>query len=119
MMASVMAQSTRVVGVAVGMLAGVLVAAAPASADPPPTPKVDQKQAVFMKYLTDHGLPYTSETKAVALAHTTCDILGTDSSTRVQDAATAIQNDIDMRPEQMQSFAAAALGVYCPSVKVP
>jgi hypothetical protein len=117
-MATVMPQLMRVVGVSAGVLAGVLITVAPASADPPPRPKIDQKQALFIKYLTDNGVPFVSAPKAVALALSTCQILSTDSPTRVQDAATAIQNSISMRPEQMQSFAAAATGVYCSSVKL-
>lgn len=114
----VMAKTMRATGMVLGALAGALIAAAPATADPPPRPQIDQKQAQFMKYLTDHGVPYTSAPDAVALAHTTCGILATDSPTRIQDAVTGIQNSISMRPKQIQLFASAAASSYCPDVKL-
>ena len=121
-MGQVMAKATSIlattVGLTLGMVATGLVTATVAGAAPPPRPKTDPKQQVFVQYLVDHGVPYTSVPDAVALAHSTCGILATDSSTRVQDAATAIQHSVDMRPEQMQLFAGAATAVYCPSVKI-
>lgn len=113
-----MAKTMRAGAVVVGVLAGALIAIAPAAADPPPRPKIDQKQALFIQYLTDHGVPYTSVPKAVALARATCGILGTDSPTRIPDAVTAIQNSISMTPQQTQLFAGAADSVYCPDVKI-
>ena len=118
----VMAKATSILattaGLALGMVATGLMTATVAGAAPPPRPKTDQKQQVFIQYLVDHGVPYTSVPDAVSLAHSTCGILGTDSPTRIQDAATAIQHSVDMRPEQMQLFAGAATTVYCPSVKI-
>lgn len=105
-------------GMAIGLLATALMTATVAGAAPPPRPKTDQKQQAFIQYLVDHGVPYTSVPDAVALAHSTCNILASDSPTRVQDAATAIQHSVNMRPEQMQLFAGAATTVYCSTVKI-
>jgi uncharacterized protein DUF732 len=118
-MGAVMAKSTRGAGVAVGVIAAALVAIAPAAAAPAtPSPTLDQKQALFMQYLTDHGIPFTSKQQALNLAQSTCATLGSGSPTRLQDAAAAIQNSVTMRTEQMQQFAGAARSVFCPDVKV-
>src|ERR1700712_5349814 len=98
-MVGVMATATKFMAIAAGAAVGALVTVAPASAAPPPRPKTDQKQALFIQYLVDHGVPYTSVPAAVDLAKSTCSILGSGSPTRVQDAATAIQNSVKMRPE--------------------
>lgn len=118
-MATVMATMRRVVAGACCAVAGAVVVAAPVLAAPAtPAPTVDQKQDLFMQYLTDHGVPFTSRAQALRLAQSTCSTLGSSSPTRVQDAASAIQNDISMRPEQMQLFAGAATTVFCPTVKI-
>jgi hypothetical protein len=118
-MGCVMTMAARVIGVAVGAMGGALVVAVPSAASPPtPSPTVDQKQALFIQYLTDHGVPFTSKPRAISLAQSTCTILGSGSATRLQDAAAAIQNNISMRPEQVQQFAGAATAVFCPSVKI-
>ena len=116
---TMMANTARAIVAVAGIAVGALVVATPCAADPPARPKTDQKQVTFIDYLTKNGVPYVSVPKAVALAHSTCAILAaTNSPTRIQDAATAIQNSISMRPEQMQTFAGAATTVYCPDVKV-
>lgn len=118
-MANVMATMGRVLTVACCAVAGALVASAPVLAAPAtPAPTSDQKQDLFMQYLTDHGVPFTSRLQALRLAQSTCSTLRSSSPTRVQDAATAIQDDIEMRPEQMQLFAGAATTVFCPNVKI-
>jgi hypothetical protein len=110
---------TGLAAAAAGVVVSAQVAMAPAvAASPPPKPTTDPKQVLFVKYLVDHGVPYTSVPAAIKLAHTTCLILGTRSPTRIQDAATTIGDSVDMRPEQIQAFAAAAIGVYCPDVKL-
>jgi hypothetical protein len=92
----------------------------PIPGPPPPPPKVgvDPKQTLFMKELNDHGVPYTSVPDAIKMAQTTCQILGTDSPTKVQDAAQRLQDSGKMRPEQIRAFAFAAIGAYCPGVKL-
>jgi hypothetical protein len=118
-MVRVMAKTTQAATMAVGVVIGTLMSATPVAASPPaPAPTTDQKQTLFIQYLTDHGVPFTSRPQALKLAQTTCAHLGSGSSTSLQDAVTAIQNSITMRPEQVQQFAGASRAVFCPDTKI-
>jgi Protein of unknown function (DUF732) len=122
-------RTTRPAAMAAFVVASALLAATPAAhaapqnplpAPPPPPPKLgpDPKQTLFFKELNDQGVPYTSAPDAIKMAQTTCQILGTGSPTKIQDAAQRLQDTGNMRPEQIHAFAFAAIGVFCPGVKL-
>ena len=112
-------KTTRLAGGAAVVVASVLVAMAPTAVAAPGThASTDQMRAFFIKLLVDRGVPYTSADDAVKLAQSTCAILDSGSPTRIQDAATAIQDSVNMRQEQLQQFAGAAVRVYCPDVTI-
>jgi hypothetical protein len=126
--ATVKFRTTRSAAMAAFVVASALLAATPAAhaapqnplPAPPPPPKLgpDPKQTLFFKELNDQGVPYTSAPDAIKMAQTTCQILGTGSPTKIQDAAQRLQDTGNMRPEQIHAFAFAAIGVFCPGVKL-
>jgi uncharacterized protein DUF732 len=122
-------RTTRLAAMTAGVVAGALVAVAPAvhaspqnplPPPPPAPPKIlpDPKQTLFMKELNDNGVPYTSVSDAIKMAQSTCQILGSNSPTKVQEAAQRLQDTGNLRPEQIRTFAFAAIGAYCPGVKL-
>jgi len=89
---------------AVLWLAGVLVYAAPASADP--------NDDAFVAALGNEGIAFPDHDTAIATAHTVC--AGLDKSNQSSLLAMKLMKDTDLTLKQSSYFVGASISAYCP-----
>lgn len=97
--------------VATGLGTGLAtVVAMPANAEP----SDEQVDPVFLKAVRDKGIRIKSDTFAVDLAHSTCDVLGRGGS--IEDALRHVKNATDWTDvKNVSAFASLAVQGYCPT----
>lgn len=109
----------RMKNVAAGLLVAIgtssaLTLAAPAKADPTDDQRALQIDQAFLKAVKDQGLTLSSDSFALDLAHSTCDVLTRTGS--VENALRHIENATDWTSSKdIGTFGSLAVQGYCPS----
>lgn len=88
--------------------------AVPAQADPADDGRSQQVDAAFLAALKDKKLKLSSDTIAIDLAHSTCDVLARTES--VETALRHVKNATDWSSlKDIQNFGGLAVQAYCPT----